>query len=170
MLAPQSTDRVLEIGCGGGVAVALLCERVTSGSVTAIDRSNTMVRRSRDRNALHIASGRARVEQVGLEDASFGDGAFDRALAVNVNVFWTHPSASLNRLATMLAPGGLLCLVYEPPAASKARELALEMTHVLPEQGFDAPTVAFRDVERGAAVCVTARARGFEPARWQPPA
>ena len=43
ILALDPTDRVLEVGCGHGVAVSLVCERLTSGRITAIDRSKPRV-------------------------------------------------------------------------------------------------------------------------------
>ena len=99
----EPADQVLEIGCGTGVALSLLCERIGGGRVTAIDRSAVMVRRALERNQAHVAAGRARIEQRALEDADFGGARFDRVLAVNVNAFWTRPAAPLDAVRRCLA-------------------------------------------------------------------
>jgi precorrin-6B methylase 2 len=44
VLAVSPSDRLLEIGCGNGAAVASICRALTDGSITAIDRSDTMIR------------------------------------------------------------------------------------------------------------------------------
>jgi len=72
-LALRPAARVLEVGCGPGHAITLLCEQLRQGSVTAIDRSALQVRRARaqsrarrarecPRSSLrdHRCSGRAR--------------------------------------------------------------------------------------------------------------
>jgi trans-aconitate methyltransferase len=44
--------RILEIGCGPGVAAGLVTERLTTGHLVAIDRSATAVRRATARTPL----------------------------------------------------------------------------------------------------------------------
>jgi precorrin-6B methylase 2 len=58
-LRPGPNDQLLEIGCGPGVAVTLLCERLVGGRIVAIDRSATAIGRATQRNAEHVAAGRA---------------------------------------------------------------------------------------------------------------
>ncbi|MGH3317798.1 MAG: SAM-dependent methyltransferase, partial [Nocardioidaceae bacterium] len=80
-------DQVLEIGCGPAVAVALVCERLTTGRITAVDRSATAVEPTIRRNEAHIASGRAVVEHCELADLDSRRGPFGKIFAVNVNLF-----------------------------------------------------------------------------------
>lgn len=148
-------DRILEFGCGPGVAVSLVCERLAGGRIVAIDRSATAVERTRARNASHIAAGRAVVEHVDLAGFGGAPGQFDKAFAVNVNAFWTSPAAAeCTVLARVLVPGGVLRLVYGGPDPGGVRDVGPGIADKLRRYGFTAEVT--RD-PTGAMVCVTGR-------------
>lgn len=73
-------DRVLEIGCGTGVAAALVCERLRRGRLMAIDRSAVAIRSARKRNNAHIATGIADFHQAALGDFDAGRSRFTKIL------------------------------------------------------------------------------------------
>lgn len=78
-LAIEPADRVLEVGCGHGVAASLVCERLGSGRLAAIDRSHMMIEMAERRNRKHISSGKAIFETVSLEEASSPKGDSTRS-------------------------------------------------------------------------------------------
>lgn len=124
-LEVRPDDQLLEVGCGGGVAVALICELLREGTITAIDRSATMVTRAAARNAEHVATGRARIEVGEAADLRLQPGAFTKAFAVNVNLFWTRsPAKELATIRRLLGAAGALYLFYDAPSAAKAEALA----------------------------------------------
>src|ERR687894_3293094 len=61
-------DRVLEIGCGHGVAATLVCERLDGGHLTAVDRSPRMIQAATRRNAAYVTAGKAEFLVATLED------------------------------------------------------------------------------------------------------
>ncbi len=95
-LEVRPTDRLLEVGCGHGVAVALVCERLTTGTITAIDRSPKMIEMATRRNREHVDAGRAVLEAIALEDVDLGDRRFDKVFAFNVAPFWQQPPLMAN--------------------------------------------------------------------------
>lgn len=113
--------RVLEVGCGTGVAAQLLCALVPEGHVTALDRSATAVAHAEKRLARWAEAGVADVVERDL--AGFhGDGRpYDAVLAINVNAFWTGPAeAEVARLAELLADDGAAHLWFEAPPGADA--------------------------------------------------
>jgi SAM-dependent methyltransferase len=144
-LAARPHDRVLEIGCGRGYAAALLCPHLKTGHLTGVDRSATAIAAARRLNRVWVASGRAEFRSDALAEADFGGERFDKALAVNVNAFWREPAAEMQALRAVLKPSGVLCLVYQPPAASRMQPIADACARALQQQGFSRVEVRFRE-------------------------
>ena len=113
-LAVAPGDRVLEVGCGHGVAASLVCERLGRGRLTAIDRSAKMIDLATRRNREHVAAGRARFEAVALEQADFGGERFDTIFGVHVAALW-RSQAALAVVRAHLAPAGALYIVNQLP-------------------------------------------------------
>jgi ubiquinone/menaquinone biosynthesis C-methylase UbiE len=108
-------DRVLEIGCGHGVAATFVCERLDGGHLTAVDRSPKMVEAAARRNAEHVRSGRAEFLVAHLEELDLGDRRFDKIFAVRVGLFHREPERAHGIVERWLAPGGTLLTVFDPP-------------------------------------------------------
>jgi len=148
-LTPGPDEHLLEIGCGPGVAVALVCERLAGGRIVAIDRSATAIARATRRNAHHLATGRAVLRMAALEQLTPGDlpearTRFDKVFAMNVNLFWTRsPARELDLIRTLLAPGAALYLFYgygSQPGAPTAPKVPGPFIGHLAEHGFTAET------------------------------
>ena len=104
----QPADRVLELGCGHGVAASLVCERLTGGGhLTAIDRSAKMIDAASERNAAHVAAGRATFLCGSFEDAELSEGSFDVVFGIHFPPADRHdPAGTRARVERLLAPGG----------------------------------------------------------------
>ncbi|WP_159588495.1 SAM-dependent methyltransferase [Chelativorans xinjiangense] len=115
-------DRLLEIGCGNGVSVEMICKACPAANITAIDRSTKMTERAVERNRAHVETGRARILTAPLVGLRLEE-RFGKIFAVNVNVFWMKPARELEVVRRLLAPRGTLYLFYQPPAGSSVIEL-----------------------------------------------
>jgi SAM-dependent methyltransferase len=107
-LAPGPDDRLLDVGCGGGL---LLRDALAAGAAaTGVDHSDEMVALARER-----APG-AEVVLGSAERLPFGDGSFTAVAMSIVFFFLPDPVAALTECRRVLAPGGRLAVYTTSPA------------------------------------------------------
>lgn len=126
-------DRVLELGCGHGVAATFVCERLEHGRLTAVDRSPKMIAAAAKRNAAHVDAGRAEFLVAQLEELELGERRFDVVFAVRVGLFHREPERARALVAPWLAPGGRLAVDYDRPRRLSTR-MSRESSRVAPRR------------------------------------
>lgn len=141
LLDVQPGERVIELGCGPGVAVAALARRATQGLVVGVDHSAVMIGQARRHNTAAIRAGRVRLIHTPVQRLPLTERPFDAALAVNTVGVWPEPTARLREIGRMLRPGGRIALVSQPrcPGATAATSAAAadELAARLSEAGFE---------------------------------
>ncbi|WP_437924528.1 class I SAM-dependent methyltransferase [Sorangium sp. So ce291] len=106
--------RVLEIGCGPGVAARAVARRIGGGHVLAIDRSARAIAQAMAGSAAELASGHLTFRHVAIEDFELenGERPYDIAFAVRVGALdGRHPEAgriARQQLRRALGKGGRL--------------------------------------------------------------
>ena len=160
-LAIEPADRVLEIGCGHGVAASLVCERLGSGRLTAIDRSHTMIEMAEKRNRKHISLGKAIFETVSLEDASFAERQFNKVFGIHVAALW-RSRAALDVIRRHLDPAGALYIFNQLPAWRDTTDTGAfieSVAETLRQSKFSVKETLLEVLQPAPTVCLIARRR-----------
>ena len=89
-----SSDRVLEIGFGGGVTLPLLIKQ--AGFVGGVDRSIDMVKRAKAMFSDAVSSDRAEFRQGAVEALPFEVSSFGKVCTVNTIYFWSSLEAGFS--------------------------------------------------------------------------
>jgi SAM-dependent methyltransferase len=167
LLDVQSSDRVLEVGFGPGIAIREIARRATRGHVVGIDRSAVMRAQAARRNAPAIREGRVSLLVASIDDQPSLVGPFDKILSVNNVGMWSEPGLRMAELAGMLRRGGLVAVVSQPrcPGATPGTTAAAarQIVTVLEQAGLAAVRVETLDLKPPVACVIgtaPARARG----------
>lgn len=116
ILDVQPGDRLLEFGCGHGVAMSLVCAKLRHGMIHGIDRSAAMAAAAGRRNRAHIRSGRASIETRALDELSCDGGSFDKIFACNFPpLLRGAPDRGLAVLRRAIRDGGRLFVFHGTP-------------------------------------------------------
>ena len=109
----QIGHSVLDVGCGGGAALAELAERFPEAKLAGCDVSPLAVETASALNESHVKSGWMTFHLCGVPDLPFADGAFDTVFSVESLYFWPDALAGLKEIRRVLAPGGAFMTVLE---------------------------------------------------------
>jgi ubiquinone/menaquinone biosynthesis C-methylase UbiE len=108
----QPTDKVLEIGFGGGVNIQGILDQ--SALVVGVDRSRDAVTAADRRFRLARSRGRANFLLGEVESLPLADNSFTKAITVHTVYFWTSLEQGFRELHRCLQPGGLLVVGFVP--------------------------------------------------------
>jgi arsenite methyltransferase len=122
-LALGGRESVLEVGFGGGAALATILSR-TSGPVVGIEVSEAMLIHAGRRFRREVGHGHLQLRQASVTAIPYEDETFDRALSVQTIYFWPDPAAGLRELHRTLKPGGRLVVATEAPEEMEQRSYA----------------------------------------------
>ncbi len=133
----QPADQVLEIGCGPGAGAELICARLETGRLFAIDRSESGVDRTKRRNHQYVEAGRLTVRQIDLATLRVPVKKLDKVFAFNVNLFWVRACADeVALLHERVVPGGAVYLFYEANRPELVPTIVRKTSAALTEGGF----------------------------------
>ena len=111
-LALRPTDRVLEIGFGGGVTLPPLIGG--AAFVGGVDRSRDAVQWANARYSAAVKSGRASFREGSVEAIPFEAASFDKVCTVNTVYFWPSLPAGFKEIHRVLLPGGRVVVGFLP--------------------------------------------------------
>lgn len=132
MLAVRPGERILEIGFGGGVGLALLAERHPQARVAAVEISTSMLAAARRRFRQALSDGALEIQEASVERLPWPEQSFDGAYTINCIYFWPEPLAGLREIYRVLRPSGRLILGVRAQSTLRRAGFA--------EKGFHTPS------------------------------
>jgi MPBQ/MSBQ methyltransferase len=103
-LALQPTDAILEVGCGRGLGLKLLHDKMPQARLTGVDGSPAQVDRCR------IGGVPAEVLYANAERLPFINASFDKVVSVEAVQHFHQPEKFLKEAARVLRPGGRIAI------------------------------------------------------------
>jgi ubiquinone/menaquinone biosynthesis C-methylase UbiE len=164
LLELQPTDRVLEIGFGPGLAIALMSEVVTGGHVVGIDHSEMMLQQAKKRNASAIGQGRVQLLLASASELPVGHDQYDKCLMVNVFHCWDKSDEVLRRVQWQMNPGGKIVVAFRPSVQGSTGEDTLKVGHTmiarLKAAGFSRAHLEVKSMAPDSVACVVGMKEG----------
>jgi len=104
MIAAEPTDRILEVGCGGGHVLRLFPQ----ADLTGVEVSGRMIEKA----ARNLMGYRVRLLKGELHELGLPDGGFDKIICTEVLEHVADPESILAEMSRLLRPGGRAVITF----------------------------------------------------------
>ncbi|MCP4183740.1 MAG: class I SAM-dependent methyltransferase [Hyphomicrobiales bacterium] len=159
LLEIEQHHQVLEIGCGPGVGLKAASKLITSGNLTGIDHSATMLNQAQMRMSSEIKAGLCQLHLGNIKNLSEFPDKYDRIYSANVVQFFPDRQLAFQNIYEALAPGGMVASTYQPrtnnPTRADAYNMGEEIKLVMKSCKFTNITLHELSLEPVPAICVT---------------
>lgn len=140
---------VAEIGCGDGKALQIICEKVDSVWLFAIDRSAVAISKTK-KNLKSLQQ--VKIKKSELSAGVFEKKKFDFIFCFNVNFFWTNSESEddeYEEILRSLKPSGKFFLFYQTPNRKVDPQIIQKLKQNLKSNGFQY-LKEFKDPQTGS--------------------
>lgn len=122
LIPKTSAKEILDIGCGGGLALKFLALKYPNAKCHGIDISETSVEYAKEYNKFNIQWGKVDVQVASVEAIPFPEESLDLITAVETYFFWPDIAANIAHAASRLKKGGVMCIISEQYYSDTNRE------------------------------------------------
>lgn len=122
----NGSERILDIGCGGGDALKKISGRILSGKLTGVDYSEVSVELSRQNNMNDVNSGKMNIIKASVDSLPFPDNSFDVIYTIESFYFWGRSTENLREVRRVLEKNGTFMIVADIHGASELSDDAIK--------------------------------------------
>ena len=112
LLPWRENMRILDVGCGGGAAIAEMLKLSPGSVIQGIDYSETSVQKSSQLNREFLGT-RCFIRQANVTALPFQEKSFDLVTAVETVYFWPDIRAGFREVFRVLKPSGTFAVLNE---------------------------------------------------------
>ncbi|MDQ3683027.1 MAG: class I SAM-dependent methyltransferase [Bacteroidota bacterium] len=139
-----------------GILAGQIARQLSSGTVTAIDKSVSMIKMASRRNKPFIETGKAHFIISDFLKSELNEAAFDKIFGFNVNIFWKDATRELELIKLYLKPKGHLYIFYQAPYDIDIKA-AKPITENLQSNSFQVIDTIFKKMSPASAFCIVSR-------------
>ena len=155
--------RILDVGCGGGAAIAEMLNLSSDSVIDGIDYSEVSVRQSEELNKKELGR-RCNITQADVAKLPFPGDTYDLVTAVETVYFWPDIRSAFQEIFRVLKPQGVFAILNEGSDPEQCNWPSVdgfmriyrpeELTELLKKAGFQEIKA---DHGPGQRICVTGR-------------
>ena len=167
-LALQPTDRVLEIGFGGGYLLGRMLPALTDGLLAGVDVSPAMGAYVARKHMEAVDAGKLALACASAESLPFATATFTKACSVNSVFYWRDVELGLAEIGRVLARGGTFVVCLTCKASLEKRPFAAairlfepaEMEGLMAVHGFQDIGATYHSDRHRQYACITGTMTG----------